>query len=520
MSGGLRGARAALLVLLLAAGAAAGQEARFDVLEFRIEGNTVLPVKTIEKAVYPYLGPGRSVGEVERARAALEKAYHDAGFLTVSVLIPEQEVNDAVVTLEVAEATVGRVRVVGSRYYEHGRIVERLPALAEGSVPNFVDAQEEMEGLNALAERRVVPVLRAGRAPGTTEIDLNVEDRPPYSAGLELNNYYSPNTGHLRLNATAAYNNLFQRDHRLQAQFQTAPGHTGELSVWVLSYLMPVRQGRFLSLYAVHSRSRVAALSDLTVLGNGDIAGLRYVLPLAGGEGLSRAFTLGADYKDFDEDTQLSGTTASRAPIRYVSLSASYNTTRNDTGGSWQYGAGTTFGVRGLGSTDADFDNKRFHASANFAVFKADVARTQALGKRFSLQARAEGQFADQPLIANEQFIAGGATSVRGYLQAEGQGDRGLAGSLELRGPSLAREAWRRVNDLRPFAFTDGAYLRRVDALPGEVQRTTLSSAGFGLALRAYDKISALLTLGWPFHPTASTHAGEPRLQFKFAWEL
>jgi hemolysin activation/secretion protein len=517
----MSGARAALLSLLLAAHCAAAQEARFDVLEIRVEGNTVLPVKTIEKAVSPHLGTGRTVADVERVRADLEQAYHDAGYLTVTVLIPEQQVTDAVVTLKVVEATVSRLRVVGSRYYEHGRILERLPSLAEGSVPNFAAAQQDVAALNNGAERRVLPVLRAGRAPGTTEIDLNLEDRPPYSASLELNNYYSPNTSHLRLNASAAYNNLFQRDHRLQFQFQTSPGHAGELKVWLLSYLIPlVQPARYLSLYAVRSDSRVAALSDITVLGRGEVFGLRYVVPLETSAALSDSFSFGADFKDFSEDTQLAGAPATAAPIRYAPFSAGYNATRNDEGGSWQYGTSAVLAFRGIGSSDAEFNNKRYKATGNFFVLKGDVARTQTLGAAGSLNARLEGQLADQPLVSNEEFIAGGATSVRGYLQAEAQGDRGVAGTLELRGPSIARGEWTRVNELRPTVFMDGAHLRRVDALPAEPQRTTLASWGLGLSWRAYDKLSALLSLAWPLRETSNTPAHKPRLQFKLVWEL
>jgi hemolysin activation/secretion protein len=522
MPGGLSGARAALLsVLLLAAQGATAQEARFDVLEIRVEGNTVLPVKTIEKAVTPHLGTGRTVADVERARADLEQAYHDAGYLTVTVLIPEQQVVDAVVTLKVVESTISRLRVVGSRYYEHGRILEGLRSLAEGSVPNFAAAQEDLAQVNNVAERRVVPVLRAGRAPGTTEIDLNVEDRPPYGASLELNNYYSPNTGRLRLNASASYNNLFQRDHRLQVQFQTAPGHAGELKVWLLSYLIPLaRPARYLSLYAVKSDSRVAALSDITVLGRGEVFGMRYVVPLETSEHVSDSFTFGADFKDFSEDTRLAGASATAAPIRYAPFSAGYNATRNDEGGSWRYGTSAVFALRGIGSSDAEFNNKRYKATGNFLVLKGDLARTQTLGALGSLNARLEGQLADQPLVSNEQFIAGGATSVRGYLQAETQGDRGVAGALELRGPSIAPAAWTQVNELRPSVFTDGAHLRRVDPLPSEPQRTTLASWGLGLSWRAYHRLSALLSLAWPLRETSNTPAHKPRLQFKLVWEL
>ncbi|MBT9460141.1 MAG: hypothetical protein IV084_00590, partial [Rugosibacter sp.] len=58
---------------------------RFDVFEYLIEGNTVLDAAAIERAVYPFLGPQRSLQDVDHARAALEKEYQEQGYLTVSV---------------------------------------------------------------------------------------------------------------------------------------------------------------------------------------------------------------------------------------------------------------------------------------------------------------------------------------------------------------------------------------------------------------------------------------------------
>lgn len=68
------------------------QGVRFDVLEFEVDGNTVLPVEAVERAITPYLGLGKAFADVEAARAALEKTYQDAGYVTVFVDLPEQKV--------------------------------------------------------------------------------------------------------------------------------------------------------------------------------------------------------------------------------------------------------------------------------------------------------------------------------------------------------------------------------------------------------------------------------------------
>jgi hemolysin activation/secretion protein len=80
------------VALLCGASPVAAQEAvpsTFDIAAFQIAGNTLLSADTVERAVYPYAGPGRSEADVEAARGALQKAFEDAGYVAVSVVVPE-----------------------------------------------------------------------------------------------------------------------------------------------------------------------------------------------------------------------------------------------------------------------------------------------------------------------------------------------------------------------------------------------------------------------------------------------
>jgi len=87
--------------------AGAGAQARFSVQEYRVLGNTVLPNRAIETVLYPRLGEAKTLEDVQAARSALEQAYHEAGYATVFVDVPPQEVTDGVVRLRVTE---GRLR--------------------------------------------------------------------------------------------------------------------------------------------------------------------------------------------------------------------------------------------------------------------------------------------------------------------------------------------------------------------------------------------------------------------------
>lgn len=157
----------------------AAQAPRVNINEYIVRGNTVLSAREIEKAVYPFLGPQRTLADVESAQQALQQIYHSKGYQSVYVALPEQQVSGGVVYLQVTETRVGRVRVVGAKYHSPLAIRNEVPALAEDKVPNFGKVQDELSAVNRSGERQVTPTVKEGVVPGTMDVDLNVDDKNP-----------------------------------------------------------------------------------------------------------------------------------------------------------------------------------------------------------------------------------------------------------------------------------------------------------------------------------------------------
>ncbi|WP_371066638.1 POTRA domain-containing protein, partial [Salmonella enterica] len=126
------------------------------------------------------------------ARDALQKAYQDRGYQSVVVELPQQQVKNGVILLQVTEAKVGRLRVDGAQYNSPQNIRDAVPALAEGQVPDFNQAQQQLTDLNRSADRQVIPILKPGALPQTVDVDLKVDDHSPLHGSLELNNDNSP----------------------------------------------------------------------------------------------------------------------------------------------------------------------------------------------------------------------------------------------------------------------------------------------------------------------------------------
>jgi len=506
------------------ASAATAAVEMFDVREYRVRGNTRLPVRDVEKTVYPFLGPGKTIDDVEAARKALEALYQARGFAACNVDIPEQEVGSGVIVLQVSEGTVDRLKVTDARYFSPSKIREQVPALAKGEVLDLPKAQAQLAELSQQSQdRNITPFMRAGRTPGTVEVDLGVEDQLPLHGSVEVNGRNSANTSRLRLVGLLRYDNLWQRYHSASLQYQVSPENTQDLEVWAGTYVMPVDflESR-LAFYGIglNSSSDIASAGALTVVGNGNIYGLRLVKPLPGEGRYYHSATFGWDYKDFGQSLVLAGSDTQNTPISYSPFLLSYG------GGlTWednsltQFNAEVNFSIRGLGNTQQEFEDKRAGSTSAYIYGAADLRHRQMLPADFQAHMRLAGQLADSPLISNEQFGAGGWQSVRGYHETQALGDNGFNASFELHFPDLAFAAPDGVDRLRLLLFGDYARLWIQDALPGAPRGYTLASWGAGLRFRAFAHFSSELDWAYPLVALDSTGVGEQRVDFRVAYE-
>jgi hemolysin activation/secretion protein len=517
---GSRWACAAFMVIAWAHGAVAQEtpapveagnpeERRVDLLNYRVEGNTVLSRLEVEKAVYPFLGPRRLAADVEAARAALEKAYREKGYETVGVEIPEQDVRDGLIRLTVVELKVGRLRVTDARHFSPEDIKKRAPALAEGQVPNYAAVSKQVADLNKTnGDRTITPTLRAGDTPGTVDVDLQVEDALPLHGSLELNDRSSSRTERLRVSGSVRYTNLFQREHSLSLQGQFAPEDPDQTWLVTGSYAAPIQGTPFTVVaYAVHSDSDVAAVGGINVVGSGDIFGLRGIYSFGSG-GLFHTLTAGIDYKNFKEDL-IVGPEYGHTPIDYYPLTLQYGMISRAEKADVDVTVALNVGLRGLDADEAEFRFKRYNATASWAYLRGDASYLRRLpwGMRASL--KLSGQYAGQPLISNEQFSAGGLDSVRGYYESQELGDDGVSGQFDLESPSIHRWTGGLVDEWRFFAFADAAYLKIYDPLAdanGAVDdSSSLASVGIGMRQRLLHRLNLSALLAAPLKNKQST---------------
>lgn len=198
-------------------------ERRFEVQRYEIQGNTVLPPAVAQAAFTNAVGPEVTLSQVRDAVGALQLAYRERGFATVSVGLPPQQITNATIQVQVTEGVLSDVRVTGNRHFSSNNVVRALPSLQTNTLLNSRVFQRELDIANQNRDRQIFPLLGPGPEPGTSSLTLRVKDRLPIHGRIELNNQNTPGTPDWRINTSAQHNNLWQLEHQLGLSYGFTP---------------------------------------------------------------------------------------------------------------------------------------------------------------------------------------------------------------------------------------------------------------------------------------------------------
>jgi hemolysin activation/secretion protein len=208
---------------------------RFAVENYLIMGNSVLSPATISRTMTNIdgaFGTNVSLDGIRAAVTELQKAYQERGYATVVVGLPQQKLTNAVVKIQVTEGRLANIKVKGNFYYSSNNVMRALPGLHTNMILNAKIFNAELNQANASQDRQIYPVIAPGPDPGTSDLILNVKDRLPLHAKIEYNNESSPGTPDLRVNSSVVYNNLWDLEHSIGAQYSFSPGFYKDGSQW------------------------------------------------------------------------------------------------------------------------------------------------------------------------------------------------------------------------------------------------------------------------------------------------
>ena len=197
---------------------------RFVLRNVTIEGNTVLDQQAIRDIVSPYLGKPVSIADLEEIRRRFTLLYIDRGFINSGATIPDQNVDNGIVTFRFVEGRVTDIEVTGTEHFDPEFFRSRL-ARAATSPFNVENMQQEQQVLlqDPLVKRLNIE-LQPGLVPGEARLNADVLEGPRYSLGTAIADDQSPTVGSVRGQITGTMANILGYGDLLAAQYGRSEG--------------------------------------------------------------------------------------------------------------------------------------------------------------------------------------------------------------------------------------------------------------------------------------------------------
>lgn len=450
---------------------------RMRVTAFRFVGNTVFSGPELAEIVAPYLGHEIDSEDLEAIRMALTRHYVDRGFINSGAIVPDQNIVDGTITLQLVEGRLSHVEVAGNARLSQSYIEDRI-LLGAGPPLNVYAIRDRLFVLQQDPRiRRIDAALTAGLRPGEAMLRIEVEEEPRRRLNLNVNNQRPPSVGATNAELEFADTNLFGIGDALGIRY----GLTRGLDNVDVNYAVPLT-ARDTSVTLRYARSDAdvieAPFDALDVESKSSSVGVGILHPYRKTPDAERAvgvllerrrsqtLLLGAPFA-FDPGADPEG----RSRVTALRLQQSWLTHRP----ARVVAARSTFSF-GLDAFDASLNG--VEPDARFAAWLGQfqwVERLLEHGEEFVV--RADVQLANDALLSLEQFPVGGAFSVRGYRENQLVRDNGTVASCEYRWPLLRERSGPHRLQFAVFADLGRAWNSDRPTPSPE----TLSSVGVGL---------------------------------------
>ncbi|MEL6494532.1 MAG: ShlB/FhaC/HecB family hemolysin secretion/activation protein [Cyanobacteria bacterium J06623_7] len=464
------------------------------VRDFEIVGSSIFSEQELNQALKPYRNRPLTLPELFQARSQVTKLYTDRGYISSGAYIPPQELANGRVTIAVLEGKLEAVKVSGTKHLSKDYVSSRV----EGAAGKPINLNSILSALQLLrldpSIESVSAELSAGIRPGTSLLDIKIQEADVFNISTGFTNSRSPSVGATERSIGLNHGNLLGFSDRLNLEYANTKGS----NAFDLAYDVPVnsRNGTIKAAFGINhndvveqpftpieieSQARYYELSlrQPVILEPTKEFALGMSLTRTESETFveDRRFFLSRGAND-DGETKIS---AVRLFQEFVNRSAE---------DVLAFRSQLSLGVDAWGATSNDDGEP----DSNFLAWRGQSQWVRRLDEDFLLLLRGDAQLSTGNLVPLEQFRIGGINSARGYRQDLSLGDSGLFGSAELRIPIWRSPKFNSLVQITPF-FDIGTVWNNDDI---EVTNATLPSVGVGLNLNLGNNFNARLDWGIP----------------------
>lgn len=513
-------------------------------------GNLSISSKKLQRTVQPFLGKEMSMKEIHEMCLAIQAKYGRRGYFLARVFVPPQEIRDHHLKIEIIEGKLGKVSVIGNKYYSE-KFISRYFDKYTGEPINYDQILKALLLLDENSDLDVAAVFKKGSTFGTSDLLVKVTDKKPLHLMVDTNNFGSDHTSNQRTGARFEWGNLLVSGDMLTV-IQVVGSPMKNLDFTQGIYHFPINtygsSMDFSYLFANFKTDKVRVSkekeegekSELRYKGRSVIGTVKFDQAIHRTRTLNTDFFTSFDYKKIQNFG--GGTETSNDELRVLSGGMAIDYIdglqgRNLFNGSVGWGIPSFLG----GMSAVDSQSSRFDGGGGrFVKINGSWKRLQRIPYNCFLLLNVVMQYSFNKLPLPEQIYIGGMDTVRGYPLAAGLGDTGFYGTLELRVPPpvlrahkvpWSKKTWGEF--LQFVGFVDHGHtfdvrqnvLREMGLKFGKKKKehvaydnTILTSAGVGARLYGPWKLEWSLDIGYPL--TEKHRSSNTIVYFRVTWNI
>jgi hemolysin activation/secretion protein len=468
----------------------------FTLRRVTFNGSTLYSAEDLGPIYAPLVGHEVSLADLYAVAAQVTDRYRRDGYLLSIALVPEQQVEDGAVSIQIVEGFIGAARldgrIDGPRDLPQGladRITASRPLQSE-------DLERRVLLIGDLPGVNVQSVLHPSRTTfGAADLDVVVR-QTPWAGFLSLDNLGSRYLGPYALSAGLSEYSRLGRYEQIDLTGAIDPDHQ-DMGYIHGAVTVPLHGsgplvGDTLQLAGLYSRAEPDIPEDVFPFKTRSVSAegrLTYFVPLirSRDQNLSarQSFIwrdLSNRITDLPEDARNPGEEHVRiwqSRLTYDVVDRSNAVSIIDVVGNVGLGI---FGA----SRNADPRLIRQDGDGQFFYVSGTAARLQPLTTHVALYARTDFQYSGQPLPTTERFGLGGPNAGVGYAPGNITGDSGLDVRIEAR---YGRETG--LNSITGFQlYGRYDYGFTSDHTSGPDDWNSLSTVGLGVRLNLFKALA------------------------------
>jgi len=479
-----------------------GGDGTIFIKEIVITGNTVIASEILNKVVAPYKNQELTMEDMSKVTDLITVTYQEKGFILARAYLPEQEINEGVLMITVAEGKIGKIRITGNRYYKDSVLKRYFEEQQELGVVKESLLEKGLLLSNDIAEVKTEIMLKGGEKSGTVDVLLNAKETPSITFGVKLGVDYN-NFGSERVSEDRYGSTLKLIDYNW-GSVTTIKGFTGnsledsslgqgEISIPINKYGTKISFSYLRGSYAVGMD-----LAGLGLLGRTRIYGGKLIHPLIRKRDMNLSLAVGMENKYIENE--LLGDLVGIDEMNMYSIVFNFDNLDKYLGKNIV----TLSGYYGELKKDPEYQFSRTEPDEHFGKFSLNAVRIQKVYGNTNLLVRGTGYWTDDRLLPVEETIIGGYGTVRGHDPSLYLGDRGyvLSAELMMAPPYIDNMTLfgQRISQLAQIAlFYDHGGVFIVDPIPPDEQKSEyLGGYGWGIRLYYKDIFSFKYDMGLP----------------------